>query len=512
MNDSKERSALIVKNTLYMYGRMFVTLIVSLFTARIVYNTLGVDNYGVYSVVGGIIVLFTFLNNGLSSATKRFITTEIARGEDDRIKHVFNTCIQAPILISLVVLLFAETLGVWFINNKLNIPEELMRGANWAYQFSVVSTVLAVMQSPFSASIVAYEKMNIFAAFTVTDVIFNLLVIYAVQVIPGNKLIIYSALVFVVGVINMIMYRAYTFIKIPTCRLKRVKDTKLLKEVFSFTSWSIMGQVAIVGANQGITILINIFYNVAVNAAMGVSNSIIRVVSGFVSNFQVAFNPQIIKSYNSGDYTYLQSLIVRASKLSSYLIILFLVPLVFETPRVLELWLGDYPEYAVEFCILTLVCVYIESIAAPLWMLVYSQTNIKRYQLIIALIYSLNFWGGWLALYLGAVPYSVIIVRLLVFLILLFVRLFYVKRIWADFDAMAWLNQVVIKSAIIIALSLAIVGGLNYILNVPTLMHIIVITVVSLCSTIPLIYFYGMSINEQQFVSDRVINILKFNR
>ncbi len=485
-------------------------LFVSLFTARIVYNTLGIEGYGTYNLVAGIIVFFTFINNALGTATKRFVTAEIGKGEHTKIRHVFNICIQSHVIIAAIILVAAETVGLWFVNTQLNIPQELMYGANWAYQLAVAAALIGIVQSPFGAAIVAYEKMDIYALFTIIDVVMKLLIVYAVQAIAGDKLVIYSSLLFMVTIVHLLINQIYVYKKIPTCRLQRVQDKKLLKEIFSFTSWSLLGQAAVVATNQGVSVLVNIYYGVLLNAAMGVSNTITNTVNGFVSNFQVAFNPQIIKSYHNGEHQYLQNLLVRASKLSSFLIIIFLVPLWFEAPKVLQLWLGNYPQYSVEFSLLTLGCIYIEAIAAPLWMLVYSQSNIKQYQIIVASVYAFNFLGGWLLLHLGAAPYSVIIVRAVVFAILLFIRLFYVKKYFAQFNVQNWLYNVIIKGVLIIATATLVTAIFARQLTLPPFPHIVVVTAISLACTLPLIYLFGMNKGEQQFVRETVLKNMKF--
>lgn len=507
---STEKNKKIIKNTLYMYGRMLVMLLVSLFTARIVFNTLGVNDYGTYSVVGGIIVFFTFLNNGLCSATRRYITAEIAEGTESSVSHVFYICILAHLIIGLIIFALGETIGLWCVNHVLNIPEGRMVAANWVYQLSVFAAILGVIQSPFGAVIVAYEKMDIYAYFTILDVIFKLLIIYLVQALTGDKLIIYAWLIFSVGIINMVIYRIYTYRKFPVCRLKNRKNDKpLLKEIFSFMSWSIAGQAAVVGTNEGVSVLINVFYNVAVNAAMGVSNSITNIVNGFVSNFQTAFNPQIVKSYVSHDYDYLQSLMIRASKLSSYLIIIFLVPLMFEAGNVLTIWLGNYPHYAVEFAICTLLAIFVEAISAPLWMMIYAQTDIKRYQIVISIVYSLNFWGGWLALFLGAVPYCVIMIRIMVFVALAIIRLLYVKKFFGAFDVKKWVVQVVGKSMLIIIVASALTGLFASAFKASLFLHVAVTTIVSLCLTIPMIYFIGLDLGERNFIRRQLAGRLR---
>lgn len=511
MESSKSKNKQILKNTLFMYSRMIVMLIISLFTARIVYNTLGIENYGTYNVVAGIIVFFTFLNNGLSSATKRYVTGEIATGTEESISHVFNTCIIAHCIIALIVLILAELIGVYVVNEVLNIPSDKLYAANWVYQLSVITAVLGIVQSPFGAVILAYEKMDIYAYFTITDVIFKLLVIYLVQAIIGDKLIIYALLIFCVSVINTLMYWIYTFKTFPVCRLKNVRiDKPLLKGVFSFTTYSLIGQIAVVGTNQGVSVLVNLYHSVSVNAAMGVSNTIATTIQGFVGNFQTAFNPQIIKSYVSKDYAYLETLMLRASKISSFLIIIFFVPLVFEVGNVLTLWLGkDYPEYTEEFCVLVLISNYIEALSAPLWMLVYAQNNIKKYQIVISIIYSMNLFCSWFILFFGILPYNVITVRIVIFIVLLMVRLYYVGVLFPSFDKWQWFRKVVINGLIIILLSIIPTYFVYKYIEVQLFVNIIITTVVSLLFTIPLIYFIGLNNNERKIIISIVNRRLK---
>lgn len=500
----------IFKNTLYMYLRMLIMLVLSLFTARIVFNTLGIDNYGIYNVVGGIIVLFTFINNGLNSATSRFITAEIANGTQERISHVFNTCILSHIFIACIIFLLAETIGLWIVNNLLNIPEDRMYAANWVFQLSVISAILSVIQSPFGATILAYEKINIYAYFTITDVIFKLLIIYLVQAIKGDKLIIYALLIFLTTIINTIMYRVYTYKKIPICRLKHIRyDKSLIKEILSFMSWSLAGQAAVVGTNQGTNVLINVYHNVSVNAAMGVSNTITNTVQGFVGNFQTAFNPQIVKSYISKEFDYLQALMIRSAKLSSYLIIIFLVPLIFEAKNVIVLWLGsNIPQYAVEFCLLTLIANYIEALAAPLWMMIYAQSNIKKYQIITSCIFSLNFFGSWLFLFLDFPPFFVIIIRIVVYLLLISERLYFTKVYFKDFNYIKWTKEVIIKSCLIIAASSSLTFITYNLFNLPLFFHIAYTTCISLCFNLVLIYILGLNKQERNFINKKIKHII----
>lgn len=496
----------IAKNTLIMYARMAVMMAISLFTARIVFNTLGIENYGIYSLVAGIIVFFSFLNNGLSTATKRYITTEVGKASHEDPAYTFNICIHSHILIIIIVLILAETAGIWFVNNVLNIPAGRYGAANMVYQVSVITTLLSIFQSPYMSVIIAHERMSVFAYFTISDIILKLLVIYLVQILPGDKLVIYSWLILGCCITTFTLYYIYCRRNFIMCQWRRVKDIPLLKEIFKFMSWSILGQVAVVGTNQGVSILINIFYNVTVNAAMGISNTITGIVTSFVSNFQVAFNPQIIKLYGNGEYSSLQTLVFRASKISSYLILLFLIPLCFETDNVLTLWLGDYPQYAPQFAILTLVAIYFDSMSAPLWMVAYSQTKIKTYQICISTVYAMNFFIGWLVLWLGAIPYSVIIIRIIIFVALLFIRLMFVRRFVPSFNYTGWIAQVFIRGLLIAITSFTITYGIDLFFPDDSIwQHIIVITAISVPLTATLIYCLGLDFGERSFVKNILI-------
>lgn len=509
MGDSSSNNKRIAKNTLYMYVRMLAMVLVSLFTVRVVFRELGEENYGIYNLVAGVIVFFSFLNNGLTAATRRFITTELATGTIDSQRHVFNTCVVAHILIACIVVFLGETVGLWFVYKMLNIPVNRMAAALWVYQFSIVSTAVNIMQAPYNATIVAHERMNVFAYISILDVLLKLGVAWLVCVLPGDVLINYGALLLFSMLATTSVYRVYCIRNFPDSRWRYKRDLPLLRQVFGFMSWSVLGQLAVVGANQGVNVLVNLYTSVAVNAAIGVSNQIVAVANNFVVNFQMAFNPQIIKSYANGEYGYLKSLMLRASKLSSYLVILFLVPVMFECPRLLHLWLGDYPTYAVEFCILTLFAIYLDAIAAPLWMLSYAKKEIRTYQLVVSSIYALTFFGAWLVLGIGLVPYAVVAVRILVYAVMLAVRFFFAHRILNTLKVWEWFCQVVLRSLLIIAGASLLTWAVSTRLSATPILHIAVTASVSTVSIILLSFFIGLNRHEREVCVAQVRKKLK---
>ena len=442
----------IAKNTMYMYLRMFVVLLVSLYTTRIVFNVLGVQDYGIYNVVGGIIVFFSFINNSLTGATQRYITAELAEGDRDSQREVFSTAMVSHLLIGLVIVLLGETIGLWFLNSVMNIPEGRMFAANVVYQLSIFSTFLSVLQAPFNATIIAHEKMSVYAYFSIFDVLFKLSVAFLIRAVGGDKLIVYAILIFVTGILNILIFRIYCYRTFSMCRFRMPSNRKTFKGLFSYTGWALFGTAAYVGTNQGVTMLINYFNGVIVNAAMGVSNQIVSVVSQFVSNFQAAFRPQIVKYYVTRDSFELSKLTIRASRLSAYMILVLLVPICFEIKDFLGIWLGDYPQYAVEFCLLTLFCIYFESICNPLITLITSDRDIRKYQITVSLIYSTNLIFCWIALSMNAIPYVVIAVRLVIDLALILSRLLLMRNKWYGFPIMEWIKKAVVKPLLVMVI------------------------------------------------------------
>lgn len=497
---SLSKNSRIAKNTIILYLRMLVSMAVSLYTSSITFNTLGEDNFGLYNVVGGIIVFFTFINTGLTISTRRYITTEIGKKEEGNLQSIFNISLQAHLLIALIIVFFAECIGVYVVNNILNIPEGRNFAANFVFQGSIFIAIIGIFQSPYQSIIIAHEKMGIYAYFSIIDVCLKLIVVYLLQVIPGDKLIVFSLLMVAVALCSFSINLVYCNRTYLYCHIKRITDPSLLKEIFKFMSWNLLGQIATVATNQGVSIIINIYYSVVVNAAMGISGQVTGIVSNFTTNFQTAFNPQIIKQYNNNQFSELNVLILRAAKISSFLILIFLIPICFEIDEVLKLWLGDFPKYTPQFVILTLIAIYFGSIGAPLYMVMYSQTNIKKYQIIISSVYSLCFFIGWLVLYLGAYPYMVIAVRIIIFCVLLFIRLWYLKKLVFTFKIRSFLNEIILRGIVISVIA----SGITYIakatIHAGELGSLICVSIISVMTSLSLMYLIGLTDQEKKTI------------
>lgn len=484
---------------------MILMTIISLYTARVVLNVLGFDDYGIYQVVGSVVILFSFLNNGLSAASNRFITAEIANNNTENTRHTFNICLQAHIIIAFLILLVAETIGLWVINYVLKIPETRLFAVNIVYQFSVINSIVNIICSPFNTTIIAYERMNIFAYLAVFDAIMKLIVVFVLQYVGWDKLILYALLLLIASIMHTTLNYLYCYKTFPICHIKWTKDKVLLKSILNFTSWSLLGQSCIVGTNQGVSVLVNYFCGVAVNAAMGISNQVMSVVNQLITNFQMAFRPQIVKSYVNNDSIYLQSLISRASKISCCLMLFSITPILLLLPKILHLWLGDYPNYTIEFVRWTLFALYFDNISGPLWMTINSQTNIKMYQIWTSLFFSMNFFIGWLILLPGIFPpYSVMIVRVLVFLTLICVRLFFTKRYFKEFQIKKWILDILIKPILVFGISYIFISFIQNQLHIPIWYELILITLISEVVLMVLSYSQLLSKNERQFIKNIV--------
>lgn len=487
---------------------MIVMMVISLFTTRITFRLLGVDNYGIYNIVGSIIVFFTFINQALTTATRRYITAEIVTGAPESRQNVFNIARKSHGIIAIAIFVIAEVVGLWIVNRILNIPSDRMFAANVVYQLSVISALVGIMQAPYTAAITAHEKMSIYAYYSVIEAALKLLGVLLLYVIAGDKLIIYAIIILVCSVSTQLLYRFYCKRHFLECKYLKSNDTHLLKEMFNFMGWSLFGQAAVVLTNQGVSVLVNKFFSVAANAAMGISNQITYIVSNFVNSFQTAFQPQITKLYVKRDFDELVRLTIQTSRMSSYLVMFFMVPIIFQVDNFLTLWLGEYPEYAVEFCIYTLLAIYLETIAAPFWMINYSDTKLKSYQIGSAVIFSLCFFIGWIALRLGLPPYSVVVVRSIVMGLMIPYRLYMVRTKVSGFPIWRWVKEAFINSIVTMVGPCIIMHYFDMIHFDNVLLSFIVNCIVCVFLMASAIYTIGLRKKERQFINNKIREII----
>lgn len=419
---------------------MLFTLVVSLYTSRVILKNLGVADFGIYNVVGGVVILFSFLSTALRVSTQRFVSYELGLGKKGDTNRVYCMSLCCHVLIALVVLILAETLGLWFVNSKLNIPAARMDAALWVYQITIITFIANLFQVPFHATIVAHEKMSFYAYVGIIDVFLKLGVALLISNCIFDKLITYSFLLFFVSCVGVLLPALYCKKSIKIGSFHYVKDKILFKQIMGFSGWSMVNGCAIITAQQGGNILLNIYSGVVANGAFGIANQVSGAIYSFVSNFQSAFQPQIVKQYAACEYEQMHSLMDRAAVFSYYLLLMLTVPFCVSSEYVLQLWLGQVPDYAAGFIVLLLLYSLIDAIEAPLWMLIGATGKMKVYTLWSAAITVLNVPLSWFLLSIGYNVYVVFIVRVVLNFVCAIIRPIYVRSLVPTFSIRKFLS------------------------------------------------------------------------
>lgn len=421
-------NARIAKNTVMLYFRMAITLVVGLFTSRIVLEALGENDYGIYSVVGGIVVVLAFLNSSLSGATQRFLNYEIGKESQNMVRTVFKSSLQLHFFVALVVLILAETVGLWFLNTQMNIASDRMYAANWVYQFSVVSCLLGIITVPYNALIIAHEKMSAFAYISLIEIFLKLIIVLIVKYSYGDRLILYTFLLLLISLLIRFIYSYYCSRNFSVTRkiLSAPTDYGLMKSLASFSGWSVVGSLGYISHTQGIAIIINIFFGTLVNAAEGITNQVNGIISGFVGNFLTALNPQVVKLYAANKLEEMHLLMIRGCRFSFLLVAFFAIPLMFAVPVLLDLWLTVVPEYTVIFIKLTLLITLFNSFTPLLAVAQGATGRIKYYQITLTIIGLFHLPIAWVCFYFGYPPYWAMIIYLIIIIILQICRVAFV--------------------------------------------------------------------------------------
>ena len=507
MPNISENNKRIAKNTLLLYCRMFIILAVSLYTSRVVLYTLGIVDYGIYNVVGGVVAMFTFLLTAMNSSTQRYITFYLGKGDTIELEKVFSMALLIHILISGLVFILGETVGLWFVMNKLVIPENRLNAAFWVYQFSILSTIVNIISVPYNSEIIAHEKMDIYAYISTLDVILKLGAVFLLQSLLGDKLMIYALLIFLISVLIRFIYGRYCSIHFKETKFKWPKSRTLFFEMLSFLSWNLWGGVASVLYGQGINILMNIYFGPIVNAARGLAVQVESAVRQFSVSFQVALNPQITKTYSVGNYDEMHSLIIRSGKFTFFLLLIVCLPIEMETNSILGLWLAEVPEYTEIFIRLTLVVTVLSSVANPLMVANAATGRVRIYQSVIGGLMILILPISYIVLELGVAPWGVYIVHIAICIIAFVVRIFLVLPS-IKLPIRIFCLQMVLPSLIVMLLSLPIPIAFHLTID-NNLLRLVVVTIVCIVSSSLVSYKIGLSITEKEFVKGQVASFVK---
>lgn len=429
--DSNSNNKRIAKNTIMLYMRMFVMMAVGLFTSRIILDALGASDYGIYNVVGGLVTMFSVLTGAMSVATSRFLTFALGVGNKEQLRRTFVTAVNIHLLISIAMIVIAEVAGIWFLNNKLNIPADRMDAANIVLQFSIATFVINLINVPYSSSIISHEKMGIYAYFTLYDVLVKLVIVYALYVTPTDRLVIYALLLCLANLTTQIIYWVYCKRKFEECRYSFCIDKELLKKMFGFIGWAFWGNAAVVAKDQGMTLLLNIFCGTIVNAAQGVANQVNATVTRYVSNFMTAVNPQITKQYASGDYESMNKLIIRSTKFSAFLMLLLIIPIIVNIKDLLGIWLVEVPVHTSSFVSLILFYSFVDCFTGGLITGILANGKIKKYEIALTITYAANIVFAYLALKYGMQPETLYVLMIVFKFIVLLIQLWLGKDMFA---------------------------------------------------------------------------------
>lgn len=495
---NSENNKRIAKNTLLLYFRMILTMLISLYTVRVVLKTLGVVDYGIYNVVGGVVVMFSFLSRTMSSASQRFFAFEIGNKNIGQLKKIFSLTITIYIGISLLVLILSETIGLWFLNAKMNIPAERMEAANWIYQFSIFSFIMTIMTVPYNASIIAHENMKVFAYVSIFEVFMKLAIVYFLLLFSVDKLKLYAVLMFFATTIVTLVYRTICYRKYDECRYKFIWDKNLFQKLMSYSGWNLFGTVASILNNSGLNILLNIFFGPVVNAARAVAFQVNSVINQFVTNFITAVNPQITKYYANNERENMIKLVFQSSKLAYFLLFILSMPVLLETHFILALWLKQVPEYTVLFVRLVILTAMIDSISYPLMTSAQATGKIKRYQTIVGSVLMLNLPISYFFLRFGAPPETTMYVSMVISMLCLFLRVWILKGM-IDFPVSAFVKKILY---VLIAVSV-----LSYLLPLTIVMTLdesfwrfAIVALVSPLVSLSLIFLIGINSAERNFL------------
>lgn len=496
----------IAKNTGFLYMRMLVMMVIGFITARVMLEALGVNNYGINNVVGGLVSMFSMLSASLSGAVSRFFTFGLGKGDMMRLRVIFSTSINIHILLAVVVVLAIEVVGVWFLNNRMNIDADRLVAANWVLQCSTITFAINLLSVPYRAAIIAHERMSAFAYLTIFDATAKLLIVCAVYFYNGDKLILLSVLNITPAIISQVIYWLYCKRHFEECTYKFASDKKLFKEIFGFAGWSFIGNTAGLMKNEGVNVVINIFTNTTINAARGFAMQVNGMVMQFISNFTMALNPQIIKDYASGQLQRMHKLMFQGTKLSYYIFMILSIPLIFEVEAFLYLWLGEVPEHTVSFTRLVLVLSLAEIVSYTLITAQNATGKIRDYQIVVGGILLLNLPISYLLLRWGVFPEVTVIVAIIVSQLCLAARLWFLRKM-IDFPVRQFITKVYFNVIAVTLLSL-IVPAICYIAIPPGYVRVFILGSLSICSSIATIYFVGCTREERAQVRKAIVNII----
>ncbi len=507
MDDSAVNNRRIAKNTMMLYLRMFLLLGISLYTSRVVLQVLGVEDYGVYNAVGGFVAMFGMLSSTLSGAISRFITVELGKGNKERLRMVFSTSLKVQLLMAVVVAILAEIIGIWFLYNKMQIPDGRYDAAQWVLHCSIISFIISLFSVPFKSTIIAHEKMSAFAYISILEAALKLGIVFLLSSFAVDKLALYAVLLLAVQTILFFIYAGYCWKKFEECRGKSQFDKSVFREMWGFAGWSFFGNTAYVFNTQGVNMVMNVFFGVVVNAARGIANQVNGAVNQFVNNFTMAINPQIVKSYAVGNKEDSFRLVCRGAKFSFFLMYVISLPIMLEVDQILKIWLKTPPEGSSAFVVWTILASMTTVLGCTLLPLINATGDIKKYQIMMAVFGFSPFPLTWIAYKFGAPAIWAYPIFFVVYYILIYVRLWLVHDKTGIPYAM-YFKEVVFRTHITGALALILPLAVVKLIE-PSIARLFITCGVSVVSCGVVMMTIGLTPGERDKVEKKAKDIFK---
>ncbi len=504
ISDNNKR---IAKNTLLLYVRMLFMTLIGLYTSRVILDKLGEVDFGIYNVVSGFVTMFALISGAMTSATQRFLSFEMGKGNNGNVRGIFSTMIYIHIFLALVVLVFGEVFGVWFLNNHMNFPVDRYNAANWVFQLSLFVFILNVINVPYNGILIAYEKMSVFAYFSIFDAVFKLAICYVITMTSFDKLIVYAVLMAFIQMLLLLMYFWYCRANFSECRFTGIFNKEYGKNIGSFVGWNLIGSLSNIAKEQGVNIVLNMFFGPAVNAARGIAYQVLSKLNGFVSNFQMALNPQIIKKYASGERKSMYKLVFRGAKLSYLLLLVLSLPVIIEAPLILSFWLKEVPNYTVVFLQIAIFTAMLNTLSNPLVISMHASGKVRNYQIVVGSLSLLTLPIAYFVLKVGAKPYMAMVVAFIIEFICHFARLYMLVRS-IQFPMWHFLKEVTLRVFIITILSIILPITSNRLIDI-TWIRFMMVCFLSTVSTIVLGYYIGFNKAERESLRTKVCNVMK---
>ena len=505
MSNQSANNKRIAKNTLMLYVRTLFVMVISLYTSRVVLQVLGVEDYGVYQVVGGLVAMFSVISSSLSSAISRFITFEIGRGDMERLKRVFSTSIIIQLCLCVIVALAVEIGGLWFMHTEMQIPAGRLDAAEWVLHCSVLTFCLNLLSIPYNACIIAHEHMKAFAYVSVVETVLKLGILFLIVYSPIDSLVTYAILLTVVAALIRLAYTVYCHKHFEETRTKLIFDKSIFKEMFGFSGWSFFNNTSFILNNQGVSMLMNVFFGVTVNAARGIAIQVESAVLQFVNNFTTALNPQITKSYANGDLDSMYKLVCRGAKFSFFSMLILSLPIILEANQILSIWLTKVPEHTVIFVQLSMIMGMCDCIGTTGYTACMATGKLKRYSLTLTPLIVLEFPLSWLLFYYGASVESSYYLYILIKLLVLFVRMYLMQRM-IGLNCLMYIKGVFFPIVLTTLFSI-ILPILIIIFMDEDILRFFILLIVSAISVIVSVLFLGMTRIERNMIIQKSSNL-----